>query len=257
MEKLKVAILEDSPMMLKSLEVDLEKTQLVEVIISATNSTDFLEKINAAKADALILDIDLVGDSMSGLDIANKLKLPVLFVSGKTIEFNHGIEELNMNSSIPVQHISKPITLDKLKKILPKFINEINTINRAKFIRLDFSESKRNKIEIDTIVYIETETGNSGASNNKRIYFTDNKPETLNNFSFVDMEKLGFDSKIFIQPHKSFRVNISKVKCYNNEHTLDVEIKNDLKKNEVKKIPVSENYRKQTLESLKKRFSLP
>jgi DNA-binding LytR/AlgR family response regulator len=245
MSKLKVAILEDSPMLLKSLEEDLEETQLVEVIVRATNSTEFLEKINATKADALVLDIDLGGDSMTGLDIATNLKLPVLFVSGKTRDFYQGIEELNINSTIPVEHISKPITLDKLKKILPKFINEINAINRAKFIRLDFSDSKQNRIAIDTIVFIETETGNSGASNNKRIYFTDRNPETLFNFSLTKMEDKGFDKTQFIQIRSSHRVNADKIIRYNNStHEIEVEVFKSIGKTEIKKLPVSENFRK-------------
>ncbi len=245
MIKLKVAILEDSLMLLKSLEEDLTETQLVEVIVSATNSTEFLEKINTTKADALVLDIDLVGDSMTGLDIATNLKLPVLFVSGKTRDFYQGIEELNINSTIPVEHISKPITLDKLKKILPKFIIEINAMNRAKYIRLDFSDIKQNKIAIDTIVFIETETGNSGASNNKRIYFTDRNPETLFNFSLTKMEEKGFDKTQFIQIRSSHRVNADKILRYNNStHEIEVEVFKTIGKTEIKKLPVSENFRK-------------
>ncbi len=232
-------------MLLKSLEEDLAETQLVEVVVRATNSTEFLEKINTTKADALVLDIDLGGDSMTGLDIATNLKLPVLFVSGKTRDFYQGIEELNINSTIPVEHISKPITLDKLKKILPKFINEINAINRAKFIRLDFSDSKQNKIAIDTIVFIETETGNSGASNNKRIYFTDRNPETLFNFSLTKMEDKGFDKTQFIQIRSSHRVNADKIIRYNNStHEIEVEVFKSIGKTEIKKLPVSENFRK-------------
>lgn len=232
-------------MLLKSLEEDLAETQLVEVVVRATNSNEFLEKINTTKADALVLDIDLGGDSMTGLDIATNLKLPVLFVSGKTRDYYQGIEELNINSTIPVEHISKPITLDKLKKILPKFINEINAINRAKFIRLDFSDSKQNKIAIDTIVFIETETGNSGASNNKRIYFTDRNPETLFNFSLTKMEDKGFDKTQFIQIRSSHRVNADKIIRYNNStHEIEVEVFKSIGKTEIKKLPVSENFRK-------------
>lgn len=245
MIKLKVAILEDSLMLLKSLEEDLTETQLVEVIVSATNSTEFLEKINTTKADALVLDIDLVGDSLTGLDIATNLKLPVLFVSGKTRDFYQGIEELNINSTIPVEHISKPITLDKLKKILPKFINEIHAMNRAKYILLDCCGIKQNKIAIDTIVFIETETGNSGASNNKRIYFTDRNPETLFNFSLTKMEEKGFDKMQFIQIRSSHRVNADKILRYNNStHEIEVEVFKTIGKTEIKKLPVSENFRK-------------
>lgn len=243
MSKLKVAILEDNPHLLKDLKESLEETTLVEVVAYATTSNEFLDKVAVAKPEALLLDIDLGGDSMNGLDIATKLKLPVLFVSGKTIEFNHGIEELNMNSSIPVQHISKPITSEKLKKILPKFINEINTINKAKYVYLDFGDSKRNKIPVDTIVFIETDTGNSGASNNKRIYFTNREPETLFNFSLTKMEDKGFDKTQFIKIRSSYRVNADKILRYNSNHEIEVEVFKT-RKLEVKKLPVSEDFRK-------------
>lgn len=244
MSKLKVGILEDSPHLLKDLKESLEETTLVEVVAYASTSNEFLDKVNIAKPDALLLDIDLGGDSMNGLDIATKLKLPVLFVSGKTIEFNHGIEELNMNSAIPVQHISKPITSEKLKKILPKFINEINAINKAKYVYLDFGDSKRNKISIDTIVFIETDTGNSGASNNKRIYFTDRKPEILYNFSLSKIEEKGFDKTQFIKIRSSHRVNADKIIRYTNNHEIEVEVFKSVGKLELKKLPVSEDFRK-------------
>jgi len=236
MNKLKVAILEDSHHLLKDLKESLEETTLVEVVAYATTSNEFLDKVNNAKPEALLLDIDLGGDNMNGLDIATKLKLPVLFVSGKTIEFNYGIEELNMNSTIPVQHISKPITSEKLKKILPKFIHEINAINKAKFVYLNIGDSKRNKISVDAIVFIETDTGKSGASNNKRIYFT--------NISLSKIEEYGFSKTQFIKIRSSHRVNADKIIRYNNNHEIEVEVINEKGKLEIMNLKVSEDFRK-------------
>ena len=244
MSKLKVAILEDNPHLLKDLKESLEETTMVEVVAYASNSNEFLEKVGFSKPEALLLDIDLGGDSMNGLDIATKLKLPVLFVSGKTIEFNHGIEELNMNSAIPVDHLSKPITSEKLKKILPKFITAIRAIKEAKYVFLDFATSKRNKIPIDSIVYIETDTGNSGASNNKRIYFIDRKPEILYNFSLSRIEEKGFDATQFIKIKSSYRVNADKIIRYNNNHKIEVKVVSEAGNLESKELPVSENFRK-------------
>lgn len=85
------------------------------------------------------MDIDLGGDSMNGLDITNLLKLPTLFVSGKTGEYFKDIEAIDGNEKVPIKHITKPITLDKLNKILPKFLNEINSIQKNS-ISLDFSK---------------------------------------------------------------------------------------------------------------------
>jgi DNA-binding LytR/AlgR family response regulator len=149
-----------------------------------------------------------------------------------------------MNSAIPVDHISKPITTEKLKKILPKFINEIIYINKARFIYLDFSENKRNKIPIDSIVFIETDTGKSGASNNKRIYFTDRKPEILFNFSLSKIEEKGFDTTQFIKIRSSHRINADKIIRYNNNHEIEVEAINEKGQLEMKKLPVSDDFRK-------------
>lgn len=234
-------------MLLKNLKENLEKTELVEVVAFATNADDFLEKVKNTKPEALLLDIDLTGNSMNGLDIANLLELPVLFVSGKTVEFNAGIEELNTNKNIPIQHISKPILKEKLDKILPKFIRDIKAYNSVDYVYLDFGEIKRNKISVDTIVYIETDTGKSGASNNKRIYFTNRKPEILYNISLSRIEEKGFDAAKFIKIRGSHRVNVDKIKCYNKNHEVEVDVCDENGKIVLKQLLVSEDFRKMVI----------
>lgn len=242
---LKVAILEDSEVLLKDLKEMLEDTGLVEVVAYATSSGEFMDKVERTHPEALFLDIDLGGDSMNGLDLANRLKLPVIFVSGHTQTFNNRIEELNINLPIPVHQITKPITAEKLNKILNKFILDINAYNRTRYVHLDFEESKKNRISIDRIVYLETETGISGTSNNKKIYFSDRKPEKLFNFSFNKMEEMGFDASIFITIHKSYRVNVDRILKYiNSSHEIVVEVLDPNGKRVTKNLPVSENYRK-------------
>lgn len=240
----KVAILEDNKELLKELKQTLEETALVEVVAWATSSAEFLTKVEQTKPDALLLDIDLGGDSLSGLDIAHMLKLPVLFVSGKTVEFNHGIEDHNINSVVPVQHITKPITEEKLRKILPKFIREIEAQATKDFIYLDFAGSRRNKIAIETIVYLGTDKAGGSESNNKQIFFTNRKPEILINFSFSKMEECGFSKNKFIVIHKSFRVNVDKIERYKKSHDIEVTVIGTNGKAEIKPLPVSENYRK-------------
>lgn len=243
MTKLKVAILEDNKQLLKDLKQNLEETELVEVVAYATNSDEFLNKVNTSQAEALLLDIDLGGDSMNGLDIAAALKLPVIFVSGKTEKFFHGIADHNLNSEYIVQFVTKPITSEKLKKILPKFINELNAMSKAKFVYLDFGGSRRNKISVDSIVCLCTDKANGAESNNKLIFFTNRKPELLIDFSFSKMEEKGFSKNIFIQIHKSFRVNVNKIIRYTSNHEVEVEVFKSLGKTEIKKLPVSENFR--------------
>jgi FixJ family two-component response regulator len=245
MAKLKIAALEDNRDLLKELKQNLEDTGLVEVIAWARTSEEFLEKVDLAKPEALVLDIDLAGDSMSGLDIASRLKLPVLFVSGKTRDFYTDIEELNMMShNVTVEHISKPITPEKLKKILPKFINEIRTMNQAQYVHLDFGDTRRNKISVDSIVCLYTDKDNGADSNNKLIYFTDRQHEVLVDFSFSKMELHGFSKNQFITIHKSFRVNADKILRYHAAtHEVEVAVYKSPGKTDTKLLPVSENYR--------------
>jgi DNA-binding LytR/AlgR family response regulator len=244
MNKLKVAILEDNKVLLKDRKMNLEDNNLARVVVWSTNSTDFIEKVNSEKPDALLLDIDLANDSMSGLEVAYKLKLPVMFVSAYNAKNLKDIETLQREFDFPVEHITKPFTEKDFIKTATRFLKEVNDLLKTSFVYLDFKDTRKVKIAVNTIVYLESETGNSGASNNKRIYFTDRKPETLYDFSFSKMAESGFDPNIFVQTHKSFRLNINKHKGYNSNHTINVEVMNDFGKMEIRQIPVSENYQK-------------
>jgi len=246
MTKLKVAILEDNKELLKDLKLQLEDTNLVEVVAFSTTSKEFLEKIKNGSPEALILDIDLGRDNLSGIDIANKIKLPVLFVSGKTRDFIQNIEDLNLNLEIIVEHLTKPITLDKLNKILPKFISEIRLKENVKYVYLDFANSKRNKIAIGSIVYLESDVASGKPElNNKQIFFTNRNPEILNDFSFTKMEEKGLSEKQFIIIHKSYRVNIDQILCYKKDtHQIEVRCQNSSCNVQSKYLNVSENYRK-------------
>lgn len=252
MSLFKVAILEDNPHLLKDLKRDLEETSLVDVVIWATGSEEFLQKIEAIKVDALMLDIDLSGESITGLDIANKLKLPVLFISGKTKDFFDRIENHNLDSDVHVDSITKPITSEKLNKILPKFIQIVSSQANTRTIVLDTAETKACKIELNDVAFICTDKTFGSESNNKRIYFRHKRPETLIDFSFVKMENLGFPSNMFIKSHGSYRVNVNVVQSYDKtQHVLKVNAMNEKGRTECFDIPVSENYRKDIRVKLK------
>jgi len=244
MSKLKIAILEDNKLLLKDLKQNLTDSGLVEVVAWAVDTEEFLNKVKKSSPEALLLDIDIGGDSLTGLDIAHILQLPVLFVSGKTKDFYAGIEELNLNSEKIVDHISKPITLEKLNKILPKFIRQIRSTQKHQYAYLDFRDSKRNKIALSDIVFLESDKRFGAETNNKRVYFTNRPPETLVDFSFVKMEDKGLSKNQFITIHKSFRVNASHILRYDKDHHVVVSATDSQGKNNEFRLPVSENYRK-------------
>lgn len=252
MAKLKIAVLEDNQQLLKDLIMMLEETKLVEIVAFATTSEEFLEKVEEKQPEALLLDIDLGGDSMNGIDIAKKNeKLPVLFLSGKTAEYTTRIEEIDMDSSAPVFHITKPVTESKLRKILSKLIDATQNHNKKEFVFLDFKDSKRNKISVDDIVYIETAPGKAGTSQNKLIHFVDREPETVFNLSFSKLEDCGLDTNKFLKINRSQRVNKGKIMGYpNNHHHVLIKIFNK-EKVDSKQLSVSEDYRKYVKDAIK------
>lgn len=244
MVKLRAAILEDNKEQLKDRKQNIEGTGLVEVVAWATSSEDFLLKVNESKTDVLILDIDLGGDSMSGLDIAYKMKLPVLFVSGHNAKNLPFIEKLKREFDIVVDHISKPFSDNDFLKTFARFIADVHSNLKTKFIYLDFGDTRHNKIDLDSIVYLCTDKNKGSESNNKLIFFTDRKPEILIDFSFSKMEDQGLIRNKFITIHKSFRINVDKISKYKKDtHEVEVEAMNNSGKKELFYLPVSENYR--------------
>lgn len=239
MKKLKVAILEDSKLLLDDLKADIEKTDLLEIVFCSQTSEDFIEKAKSSHLDAVLLDIELNGDSMSGIDVSHKLGLPTLFISGKTREFLSEIEDVTFSLDVPVGHILKPINARKLEKVLPKFIAEVGRYTKsiAKQVITIRVDREWEKIKQEDIVFIETITD---GSNNKTIYFTNRKPGTLHNFSFSKMEEKGFDLDLFVEPHFSYRVNKNYVELYDGER-LRLTFNDGSSEQKTKKIPVSDS----------------
>jgi CheY-like chemotaxis protein len=242
---MKVGILEDNKEQLKERKLNLEESNLAKVTIWASNSTEFIEMVNKDKPDAIFLDIDLGNDSLTGLEVAYKLKLPVMFVSSYNAQNLKDIEALQRELEFPVSHITKPFSENDFIKTAKRFLKEVDEFVNSSFVYLNFKDSKNEKVLWKNIVFIETDPGKGGESNNKRMYFSDRKPEILNDFSFTKMEINGFDSRLFVTTHKSYRVNAEKIKRYDEIlHAVEVECLTERGLKEKKLIPVSENYRK-------------
>jgi len=250
MSKFKVAILEDSKELLKDLKYELERTDLVEVVVMATRSDDFLKKIAGAAPDGLLLDIDLYGDAMTGLDVAVKLRMPTLFVSGKLRDNFEGVSQVNVAlKDVPVEFLSKPITLDKLNAILPKFIAATRAMAKPAEIRLTLQGESKKPFLLRSIVCIGTDKEKGAGSGNKEIHFTDRRPGILVDVSFKAMDEMGFPDEQFVEIHKSFRVNADHIVALEGK-VIRVRVMDEKGVEVEKELPVSENYRS----AIRKRF---
>lgn len=248
---MKIAILEDNKEQLKDRIQQIEENKLAEVVLFAYNSAEFFEKLKLASPEALIIDIDLGQQSMSGIEVANRTHLPVLFVSAFNSANLKEIEALERNFDYPVAHLSKPITEIDFVKTFKKFEREVIHFIESNLITLNLRDNRKLKVPIQNIVCLETDATDGGSSNNKIIFFTDRKPEVLIDFSFSKMEEIGFKKELFVKPHKSYRLNINHLKEYFN-HQIPVTVLDKEGKHSLKYIPVSENYRKVVLDSISK-----
>lgn len=238
----KLALLEDNLDFLQDRIRNLESIEHVKVVGSATNSNDFLKLVQQTNPDAILVDIELHNDSMSGLDIAYKLNLPVLFVSSENAKHIKDLEHLKIEQDLVVDHITKPFTESAFLKSVHRFVKDIYIRNASEF-KMNLKQT-RNGIPYETIVFLSSDKMEGSESNNKMIYFNNQPPKKLVDFSFSKMEEKGFHPNQFVTIHRSFRVNIQQIKRYDqSKFVVEVEAVSSTGKLELKALPVSENFR--------------
>lgn len=239
---MKIALLDDNFEQLEKNQKFLS-TLPVEIVTACTNAKMFLQEVKVSKPDVLVLDLNLGDSYMTGMEVAYELKLPVLFASSNTPEYVKEMERLKRNESLCVDHITKPFSDLEFQMTFNRFVQEVQFFANQKFVYLNFGKQKQVKVEIDTIVYFETDKMLGNASNNKRVYFSNRPPEILIDFSYTKMEAVGFSDSHFIKLHKSFRINKNHIKRYDyKENKIEVDVCVDLGKYSTKLIKVSENY---------------
>lgn len=206
MRKLKVAILEDDPRLLLDLEYMVEELGLADIVAKSQYSSDFITLVETKNPEALFLDIDLLGDTMSGIDVCNRLNLPTLFISGKTKENLEKIEDLKIYNKHPIDFLTKPVREEKLKLVFEKFIEQIQYFQQSNFLQVKLRNGYIEKIRQSDIIYIESIP--NSASNSKNI-FTKNShnPFEISKIGMDDFFEIGLSKDNFIKTHQSFIVN--------------------------------------------------
>ena len=220
----RIALLEDNSKLLERLAEYILKIQNIEIVLKSKNSDDFFEQLKTCYPDILVTDLDLGNDSLTGMEVAQELKIPVFFASVNTADYVENMEHLKRDAEICIDHITKPFTEEQFIKSFKRFLKEVELFSNFQYVYLDFNKTKRNKILIDDIVYLCADKQQGSESNNKQIHFTNRKPENLIDFSFSKMEEKGLLSTQFVTIHKSFRVNKKYIYKYHPK-TQEIEIK--------------------------------
>lgn len=239
----RIAILEDNSKQLEKLELYLEQIPNADLVLKSRSSDHFFQEFDNAHPDILIADLDLGNDSMTGMEVAQEIRIPVFFASVDTREYVENIEHLKRDAEICVDHITKPFSEVQFVKSFRRFLQEVSYFAPPAYIYLDFNKTKKNRILIDDIVYLCADKMAGSESNNKQIHFINRKAENLIDFSFSRMEEKGLLKTKFLTIHKSFRVNKKYIRCYHKKsETIEISVFDDLMKIRTLHLPVSENY---------------
>lgn len=238
--------------MLKSIIIDDDRaiSLYIEQLILQTdfisNEKSFTDSTQAAmylieNKDINLIFLDIEMPKMSGLDIMHNLKeeLKDKFIVVISSKERYAIDAINNNVSA---YILKPITqanfltaVIKIQKLAhEKLICSMPTANNETFF-VKTTGNKYIKFSADDIFWIEVNR------NNIIINTFDNSYTLLATLKEI-CEKL--DENKFIKTHRSFVVNIDKIKQIDIQ---DVIIVTQDKEN---KIPISKNYRAELLEKI-------
>lgn len=244
MSTIRFAVVEDEQLYLddrcENLD-ELKKECDVEVVLKAHNAEEFFAEYrkNPDNVDALILDIDLTG-SYTGLQIAEKVLKPSLFVSGYNAKYLNNIEDLSDRIDV-VMHVTKPMSDEKFKNKVRDFCNEIRMHQKFNKQILTFErEGMPVSIPASDIVFLESIPD---GSNNKMIYFKSEEPIKLLDFSFSKkIAQWSLRTVAIVQINKG---------CYVNKAHIDGKEQNEIEvhcmekgKKVSRKLTVSPNYKK-------------
>lgn len=214
MDRLRVAVLEDDREDLKELVRMVRSSVIAEVVAHGHERTAFMEQVVITAPDAVLLDIDLNGEEKGGIEVAKALRLPVLFISGH-LEKNLGeIEVLSYSDArLPVLHLRKPADEERLLKALGRLKHEIHALGLFKPIPIRLLRTgEEEMVPPERVVFIEVDPDRSQAqSNNKRIHFTDRKPERVANLTLRRLRDFGFPEELFVQLSADCAVNRQRI----------------------------------------------
>ena len=192
------------------------------------NAIDALEYIQNHNIDLIFLDIEM--PKLSGISLAKIIenKTKVIFTTAHR-EFALEGYELNV-----VDYLLKPFSFDRFLKAVQRVVkretqNTETLINDFIYVKVN---KKMMKINFSELLYIE------GLSNYIKIH---TKNETLVVYDKLSVLANRLSSNSFMRIHKSYIINLKKVKLYTREY---VEISN-------KHIPISSTYRAGLLSFLK------
>lgn len=94
MKKIKVVLLDDEVNAIKSLRYELSKYKEIQIVHEFDNPHHFLEMESGIDYHGLFLDIDMPRFEINGIDIAQKINKPFIFVTAHSSKYANEVNEI-------------------------------------------------------------------------------------------------------------------------------------------------------------------
>ena len=231
-------ILDDEPLALKQMQVYVERTPFLSVGATASSAIEGIEIFHDINPDLIFVDINM--PELNGIDFVKSLT-PSPLIIFTTAYSQYALEGFKVNA---IDYLLKPIGYPDFLKAANKakqFYELKNTTeesisenNQSLFVR---SEYRLVRIKFSDIKYIE------GMREYVRIQISDGT-SIMSLISLKSLEER-LPSDMFMRVHRSFIVNLDKITVIERQRII-------FDKNTY--IPISEQYRENFEEYLKKNF---
>lgn len=207
MAKFKVAILEDDPNFLKELVNNLKRTELVDIVAYSDSSVEFIGKVKKSNPDALLLDIHLAGETSTGVDVAQELQLPVLFLSSHRRNFLDEIDGLKLLGKFPVDQLGKTPDAEKLKTMLTAFIPIVKNYQKTLEVKVKLKPKGQDAayFYLCDVAFVKSLKG----TGNHMVFFVNRKPIETVDSTFEEFRSHGFAEDKFYRFGKPYLLNIA------------------------------------------------
>lgn len=234
--KVKCLIVDDEPLAVKLIEKHIAQIDTLEVVATCNSAIKAFEVLNTQQVDLLFLDIKM--PALTGIDFLKTLKHPPHTIL-TTAYRNYALESYDLDV---VDYLLKPITFDRFFKAVDRYFrknqtkpvpqNSVPAPSSEKQYIVVKSGNKHHKIELDTILFVES------LKDYVRIHTGDKRIVAKYKISEFE-ENLGRDQ--FIRIHRSFIINLHKVTAFT---AYDVEVGET-------EIPIGASYKEKVMPLLK------
>lgn len=215
MNKLNVLIIDDEPLAQTILEIYCQKFQDINVVALCKNAIEAMPYLQENKVDLIFIDINM--PEISGIDFVKSMtdSPNIIFT---TAYAEYAVESYNLNA---LDYLLKPISFDRFLSSVNKALKirqeKISLQDDAKeelilnadnsiFVK---SNGKRVRIDLDELLYIE------GLKD--YVKFCLKSEKIVVHGSLKKIETYFTKHKLFVRVHKSYMVNITKIKEFDSQ----------------------------------------